>query len=141
MDCTIRPYIGTGDIKFGMTPEAVRSHFDTERRSFKRTPESSFPCDFFPSQGMFFYYESSRTLEAIEFCSPASPTIFGLNLFSFTLEQAVFELAALDPRLERENGSVISYVLGVSIYSSLAGDGEDGSLESVLAFREGYYDA
>lgn len=51
----IIPFVGAGQIKFGMTPEQVRLLLGEVFDSFKRTEESVFPCDYFENLGVFAY--------------------------------------------------------------------------------------
>lgn len=139
MNYAIDPFRGVGDIEFGMRPEAVRARVSGEFQSFKRSPQAAFPCDYFPSEGAFFYYDASGHLEAIEFAAPAKPTVAGVELINLSFEQAVARLTALDKNIEAETDGAIAYQLGVSIYAPLAKDNGGAPVESVLAFRKGYY--
>jgi hypothetical protein len=138
-DFLIAPLKGVGNIKFGMVPNEVRSRIGLPYRSFKRSSVSSFPCDHFEQLGVFFYYDSNGTLEAIEMTSRACPTLNSVDLFALDFESATRALAALDASLKSEVDSVISYGLGVSIYAPLAKDNPKAPLESVIAFRAGYF--
>lgn len=139
MSFEINPFKGVGRILFGMSPEDVRSRMSGEFRSFKRSPQASFPCDYFAEYGIFFYYDASGLLEAIEFAGPSRPTVSGLDLLNLSFEQAVTKLTALDQNVESEDDGAIAYQLGVSVYAPMAKDNIAAPVESVLAFRQGYY--
>lgn len=139
MNYVIHPFRGVGSIEFGMTPEDVRDHMRTDFKSFKRTPQVAFPSDYFPSDGTFFYYNASGLLEAIEFAAPARPTVSGLDLLNLTFGQAVTKLSTLDNYVEEKIDGAIAHNLGVSVYAPLAKDDRNVPVESVLAFRRGYY--
>jgi len=139
MNYVIDPLKGVDGIQFGMTPEHVRSRMKADFQSFKRSPQASFPCDYFPGSGTFFYYDASGLLEAVEFAAPARPTVSGVDLMNLTFEQAIKELTALDQRVETEPDGAIAYELGISIYAPLAKDNGNAPVESVVAFRRGYY--
>jgi hypothetical protein len=139
MNYEIHPLKGVGEIEFGMSPEAVRAQLDADFQSFKRSAQAAYPCDYFPSLNAFFYYDASGLLEAIEFASPARPTVSGIELMSLPFEQAIAKLAAMDKHAEIETDGAIAYQLGISIYAPLAKDKGDAPVESVLAFRQGYY--
>ena len=140
MEFPISPLKGIGDIDFGMKPEEVRVRIRSDPKSFKRSPHSSFPCDYFESEGSFFYYDADGRLEAAEFAAPAQPTIENFSLLGLGLDVATAILSRLDPGVEREGDGAIAYQLGISIYAPLAKDDPSAPVESVLAFRSGYYD-
>lgn len=139
MKFRILPLKGVDGIEFGMTPDDVRSRFDSEPKTFKRTPQDSFPCDYFESESVFFYYDSDARLEAVEFALPAQPSIENMKLLGIGLNEATAALSGLDSQVEKEIDGAIAYQLGVSIYAPLAKDNAAAPVESVLAFRPGYY--
>jgi hypothetical protein len=139
MEFQISPLKGVDSIEFGMAPSDVRRHFDSEPKSFKRTPQDAFPCDYFESEGVFFYYDREGHLEAVEFASPAQPSVENLRLLGLGLDQATTVLSRFDSEVEKEADGAIAYQLGVSVYAPLAKDNPAASVESVLAFRPGYY--
>ncbi len=140
MEFPVFPLNGVGSIEFGMTPKEVRARIGSTPKSFKRTPQAVFPCDYFEAEGVFFYYDAEGRLEAAEFASPASPTLDTLNLLGLALNEATAILSRLDPEIEREVDGAIAHGLGISIYASLAKDDPSAPVESVIAFRSGYYD-
>jgi hypothetical protein len=140
MNYTIHPFRGVGAVEFGMTPEEVRSRVRSDFKLFKRSPDVPFPSDYFPKEHAFFYYDASGLLEAIEFAPPARPTVNGLDLFSLTFGQAVTKLAVLDDTLKEGVDGAIAHRLGVSIWAPSAKYDRNAPVESVLAFRKGYYD-
>jgi|CXWL01.1.fsa_nt_gi hypothetical protein len=139
MDFSIIPLKGVGNVEFGMSPDEVRRRVGSSFRSFKRSPQAAFPCDYFDQLGMFCYYDSEGELEAVEMSSPAAPTINGIDLLKLDFETAARSLAGFGKQIKRENDGVIAYEAGVSIYAPLAKDNPTASVESVLAFRAGYY--
>jgi hypothetical protein len=139
MEFRISPLEGVGDIKFGMSPDDVRKHFRSAPKSFKRTSKDTFPCDHFELEGLFCYYDGDGHLEAIEFGSPAQPSVANLNLLGLGLDVATAALANFDSEVESEVDGAIAYQLGVSIYAPLAKEDASASVESLLAFRPGYY--
>jgi hypothetical protein len=140
MNYVIDPYKGVGKVKFGMNPKQVRSIVQNRFELFKRFDEEAFPSDYFPEEHAFFYYDASGLLEAIEFAPPARPTIDGLDLFGLTFGQAVTKLALLDDSVKEDVDGAIAHRLGVSIWAPLKKDDRNAPVESVLAFRKGYYD-
>ena len=139
MEFQIAPLKGIGQVKFGMTPDEVRGKIGSDPKSFKRTPQSSFPCDYFESEGAFFYYDSNGCLEAAEFAPPAQATVDNVTLLGLGFSEAVVMLSRLDPQVKREADGAIAYQLGISIYAPLAKDDHLAPVESMIAFRPGYY--
>ncbi|GLS86642.1 hypothetical protein GCM10010873_16160 [Cypionkella aquatica] len=139
MDFQIFPLKGVGLIKFDMSPYEVRAIIGSEYKTFKRTSQSSFPCDFFQSDGIFCYYDSSGLLEAVEFSGPARPKIGDVDILGAAFGKAVSLLSGLDDQTVLESDGAIAYQLGISIFASLAKDDPSAPIESLLAFRSGYY--
>jgi hypothetical protein len=140
MDLEIFPYKGVGDIVFGMEPEKARAKFVSEPKSFKRSPADQFPCDYFQAEGIFLYYDFGGHLEALEFCSPARPTLGGVELLKLTYGKAVSALGCLDDSVKISADGATAFGVGIGIYVPHAKDGEKASIESVIAFKLGYYD-
>ena len=140
MNYVIDPFRGVGGIEFGMAPKDVRSRMGADFRLFKRTPEVEVPSDYFPKDGVFFYYDASGLLEAIEFAGPARPTVNGLDLLNLAFEKAVTKLAVLDKYIEEDADGAIAHHLGVSLYVPLLKDDRNAPVRGILAFRRGYYD-
>lgn len=139
MQIVISPLKGVGDVEFGMPQHKVRGLVGGNVRSFKRTPQDLFPCDYFKDIGAFFYYDSEGRLEAVEFASPARPTVAGTELIGLSFDKACASLDVLDSQVVREVDGAIAYQLGVGIYAPLAKDNPEAPVESVIAFRPGYY--
>jgi len=139
MQLTIMPLKGVGDVKFGMSAEEVRSVIGANFRSFKRSAQAAFPCDHFPELSAFFYYDFEGRLEAVEFAAPAEPVVAGVKLLGFGFEDTCTTLRGLDEQTKKEVDSAVAYQLGISIYAPSAKNNPAAVVESVLAFRPGYY--
>jgi hypothetical protein len=140
MEFAIHPLKGVQDVTFGMTSEDVRRGMNAEFRSFKRSPQAKFPCDYFTKEGIFCYYDESGLLESVEFAGPGRPIVSGLDLLNLPFAQAVKKLSDLDENVNTESDGAIANNLGVSVYAPLAKDNKNAPVESVMAFRHGYYD-
>jgi len=136
----IHPFEGVGKLQFGMVPEEVRFHVGCEYKSFKRTPVSEFPCDHFLAEGLFAYYTAKGTLEALEFSQTASVWWHGLDLLQTPVSKIRGLLEAQDKQLEFEMDGVTSFDLGIGVYAPSVVEDPDGFPESVIVFKEGYYD-
>ena len=139
MDLEIIPIEGVGPIKFGMSPEAVRSIIGGEYRSFLKTPKSVFPCDSFRDEGIICFYDANACLEAIEFMRRSQPHLYGHEFIGHTVEDVRTFIAGLDDNVEINSDGAISHRLGVGVYAPLAKSNPRAIVESVIAFRQGYY--
>ena len=139
MRLSILPLQGAGELRFGMSVDEARAHATGRFSTFRRTPQAN-PCDFYEDQGMFLYYDDDGKLEAIEWANTAQPQpiLAGMALLGKSFGEAKSDLRSLSTRLEEELDGAIAFDLGVSIWVPLARD--TAPVESVLAFREGYYD-
>lgn len=135
----IAPLRGVGNVQFGMAQKEVRDTVGGKFQSFKRTPQASFPCDYFEELGTFFYYDSAGRLDAVEFARPARPVVAGVELLGLSFSKARAHLRALDNQVEEEIDGAIAYQLGVSIHAPLAKTNPAAPVESLIAFRAGYY--
>ncbi|HWU00037.1 MAG TPA: hypothetical protein VN229_20535 [Terriglobales bacterium] len=140
MKFDILPLKGIGEVEFGMHCDVARRLMRGEFRSFKRTPEAAFPSDYFRLEGVFFYYDSDGCLEAIEFASPAKVMVRGSSLLGMPFNEALEILTSLDGKVEKEIDGAVAHQLGVTIYAPLAKEDAAAPVESVLAFKSGYYD-
>jgi len=140
MGYEIRSLQGVGAIDFGMSPLEVRGLIKAKFKSFKRSSKATYPCDYFPSVGVFAYYKASGELEALEFALPAQPVFEGKDLLGMGFDAAKILLLSKDPALEIEVDGAISRSLGISLYAPLAKDDPAGNCESILVFEQGYYD-
>ncbi|MFC5525611.1 hypothetical protein ACFPPA_07625 [Rhodanobacter ginsengisoli] len=140
MKYEIVPLKGLDGILFGMDARRVRALMGTGFKSFKRTPEAAFPCDYFADAGVFANYDGTGHLEAIELASPATPRLYGINLLGMGFDAAVKFLMAKDPELDQEADGAISLAMGISLYAPHAAKDPKAAAESVLLFAAGYYD-
>jgi hypothetical protein len=138
MKFDIHPLKGLNELQFGMEPEIARSTLPGEFKSFKRTPKSVFPSDFFEDLGVFIYYKLPGYVEAMELSEPAQALFSGVNLLSVSYSDCRKIFLGVDAKTLPAEDSVTSYELGISVYYP---DGEESeSAESVLVFEKGYFD-
>jgi hypothetical protein len=139
MDFEIKPLQGAGILRFGMDVVEVRSLLGGQWKSFKKTPNASYPCDHFLDANVFAYYKESGILEALEFYDGASPLLNGTSLIGLKATDARNILEGFDKLLEFDSDSITSHSLGVGVYAPGWEDEEGGIVESVIIFEEGYY--
>ena len=123
-----------------MTSEDVQRALGKVPKTFKRTPQAAFPCDYFQSEGTFCYYDSDGSLEAVEFGDPARPLLATLSLLGSPMNKALAALFQLDPTLAVGADGATSHHMGVSIFAPQLKDNGTASVESLLVFRRGYFD-
>ncbi len=140
MNFEMLPQQGVGKLRLGMGFLDVRALVRTEFKSFRRTPDATFSCDYFADVGVFANYDRSGHLEAIELASPATPQLYGINLIGMGFDAAVKFLKSKDPKLDQEADGAISLALGISLYAPHAAKDPKAPPESVLLFAAGYYD-
>jgi len=140
MKFNIKSYSSAGPIKFGMRQSEVRDLLGTNYKSFKRTPASEYPCDYFKSLGVFVYYKNPGVVEAIEFAVPAEPIFESENLLNLSYEDLLVFFQMKDANLEIEPDSLISFLFGISAYTPNADENPQLPAESIIAFGNGYYD-
>ena len=139
-DFNISPLHGAGPVTFGMSTTEVRAKMPSAPKSFRRTPQASFPCDYFEAEGVFFYYDADGRLEAAEFVPPSRPSLENQPLIGLRYREAVEALSRPGARLEQDSDGAIAHGLGVGVYAPLAKDDPGAPVESVIVFRSGYYD-
>ncbi|HCG8219557.1 TPA: ABC transporter ATP-binding protein [Vibrio parahaemolyticus] len=130
---------GVGSISFGMTPKHVREALGSNYTSFKRTPDSTHPCDHFESLGIFVYYTKSGTVEAIELSKPAQAILDDKDLLQMPFYKLIETLKSRDSQLEVEPDGLISYIQGISAYAPDSDEYPEQPAESILVFEENYY--
>lgn len=140
MEYEIIPNKGMDGILFGMDVQKVRVSMGTEFKSFKRTWDAAFPCDYFSDVGVIANYDKKGRIEAIELTSPGAPSLCGINLLRMSFDEALKYLRSKDPQLVHEADGAVSLALGISLYAPHSARDPKIPAESVLLFATGYYD-
>jgi hypothetical protein len=123
-----------------MRPSQVRQVIGRPYKSFKRTPQSAHPCDFFQDEGIFVYYEADGKAEAVEFAQPAEPIFEGTNLLSIPFSELAALIQLRDRATEVETTELTSKAIGIGAYAPEAEESPEKPAESVIVFKKGYYD-
>jgi hypothetical protein len=140
MKFEIVPYQKVGPIRFGMSYLEVRKSVWEPFESFKRTPKSVHPCDYFPSCQMFVYYTKNGIAEAVEFAEPAEVFLHDHNLLGLGFSELIEVLSKEDERLDIEADGFTSKGLGIGAYAPEAENDPTKPPESIIVFARGYYD-
>jgi len=136
MDLEIFPHIGVGMIRFNMPRDEVQKRIDGSFRTIKQGTL----CDYYHDLGIFCEYDSDNLLESMEFTARARPVIAGVEFLGLPFSEALARLRALDHSVEMDNGSATSFQLGVAIWNPAGDKNLEGPIQTVIAFRPGYYD-
>ncbi len=138
---TITPHAGVDRFLFGMDRGDVISLLEAEVvKPFKRGAETVAPSDYLPRLGVFFYYDAAMCLEAIEFSAPASPLLGTFHFLGQGFNVVRGHLSTLDPDATANIDGIISQALGISLWVPLGKNDATAPVESLLAFKPGYYD-
>jgi hypothetical protein len=140
MEFRIDPKTSVGPIYFGSTRDQVRKILQSPFQEFKKTPKSKIPTDAFDQLGVHVYYDSQLQCEAVELFSESKPMFQGMSLFEMNANEAALWLKKMDPKLEIEDVSATSYKFGISLYVGEGLDQGNSTIDSILAFKDGYYD-
>ena len=139
MDIDIKPLVGVGPLRFGMSVDEVRAMLGVHYVSFKKTPLSEFPCDHFEDSSTFAYYDKNGKLEALEFYEGANPVLNGYSFMGGLASEAKLRLDESGGTLEIDSDSITSLSLGVGVYAPDWEQDASQTVEGVIVFKEGYY--
>lgn len=137
---TITPNKGVGPIHFGMTREEVRNVLGGRVVKFKKTPISNTFTDAYDDHGIYIYYDSNYRCEAIEMAFPADPELEQIQMIGRTFSGVKGMITSHDCDVELDEIGLLSFKLGVGLYVPFLEESENHLVESVIVFREGYYE-
>jgi hypothetical protein len=138
MKFDIRPYVGVGSLRFGMSTEEVRGFFKRAGDPM-RQPENRGQKLWIHREGLRADFDDEGRLESVEFSRDAEPTLFGVNLFGFSAEAAKKYLQLVgggDLTVDRDGAQ--SEKLGVCLWIPYPDEVEEPA-ESVLVMSSDYY--
>lgn len=129
---------GLGELRFGHSPEKVRSILKSPFESFNRAGDSE-PCDHFTDLHLFVYY-GENGVEAMEMAKPAKAMLEGIDLLHLGFNKLTKWLRSKDSTLVIEDDGCTSTKFGIGTYAPHAVERPDLTPESVIVFAKGYYD-
>ena len=138
MDWTIRPNVGVGPLRFGMTRQEVRRTIGAQPTGSATVPRSSSPTDDFLEQGLHIYYDDSDHCMAIEMAMPATPILEGRPILGEPFCVVRDWLSALDPAIETDDDGLTSKALGSGLYAPAVDKNQNSPVEAVIAFAPGH---
>ena len=136
MDFRIVPVTGCRELPFGLTRSLVREAVPGHLRTPSRKPSE----DYFPDAGLFTYFDNSDRLIAVEFFEPTQVLLNGRQLLGMPLGQAKGVLAAAGGEVEDDPAGAKCMNIGIGLYVPSARDYPDDPVETVIVFKDGYYD-
>ncbi|MBS0412376.1 MAG: hypothetical protein JSR86_20830 [Proteobacteria bacterium] len=136
MDFHIFPVTGCRELPFGLARSQVRSVIPGRVDSPFRTSEE----DGFLDTGLFALFDKNERLNAVEFFEPAQVFLGDQQLLGMPFGEAKRLLAAVGGDVEEEDAGASCANIGIGLYVPAARDYPDDPVETVIVFKEGYYD-
>ncbi|QAA31082.1 hypothetical protein [Clostridium manihotivorum] len=138
MNYIIKPYDSIGMISLGMSRESVREIFDNKFREFRKNQFSENTTDDF--MYCHVYYDTNNICEAVELFEPAEVSFneFEILGVSYNLVEEFFR--KLDNSIDINDAGFTSYKYGIGIFAPYAIDEPEEPVESVIVFKQGYYE-
>lgn len=133
---SILPYEGIGDLKLNTDRSDVRNFFGNKYSEFKKAKTSENTTDDFGF--CHAYYDNEDKLEAVEFFNDENIDIIYNDESLFKISYSRLKEILNNSKLEIEKCGFIDYHNGISGYTS--SNDENESVETILIFRNGYYD-
>lgn len=132
---------GVNQIEFGMPVQRVReiigNNFST---GDIRAKSKDYPTDYILNERVFFYYDETGHLEAVEFASGADIALGGINPLAMNWGQARALIVKLDPDAMIDDEGAESRKFSMAVWCPDADEGDNLPVESFLVGRPGYYD-
>ena len=137
MDWVVKPYVGVGDLRFGMDAASVEALVGPPRKSESRGMWTRYE---FRSLGGPIMGYNDLGLGEINFGRRFGPrlTFEGHDIFVGDPGKFLKLLSAADPGLVESLGTIVSYKLGLSLRGFRAG--ANPTERALSVFREGVWD-
>lgn len=134
--CIIRPHLGIGPIKFGMTRYTVRKILEKPYQEFMKTPDSKVATDDFREFHFHVYYDDDLLCRAVELFPGSKATLDGHRLAGQTYQQVSSLLCKIDPE-PIVNLSVVTFEkLGIVLYvPDMDDEDPEAKVESVFVMK------
>lgn len=134
MPIEILPFVGIGELRFGMSRESCRAKLEAPYESFSRAGRASPEVDSYDSIGMQLSFDSEGKLEFIELFLPSRPRFLDVDLLAgASYEGVTSELMSRGlHRIEDDVGCDFPDA-GFGLYAP------NQAIEAVSIYRRGYY--
>lgn len=132
----IKPYIGVGEIQFGMKSEKICEILGDNYKRFENQYTPGFRICY-PEFHIFF--DENDSCNAIEGNISSGFYFNNIEIVGkpFITIKKIFE--DYDDELEINEDGFISYKLGISVYVPTLKKSKKELIQGVIAFKEGYY--
>ena len=132
--------VSVGNIHFNESREQINSLFDVKPRIFVRTPNDTNSSDYYVELGIFVYYDENNKCDAVEMIAPAKVSYKNYSLFNKSYKEILSTISTFSSDIEEDNEGFISKSEGIGVYAPSKNEEENASPETIIFFREGYYD-
>jgi hypothetical protein len=139
MEFILTPFEAVGPIKFGTSPDEVRTALNSPWNSFRKFPSEIIPTDAFDELGIHVYYTSNSQCEAIECFSPVLLTFRGKSLVGQPYQEVREWLISIDSDTVHGDTGIAANSFGIGLYTPDGNDDPDAIIESVTLVDKGYY--
>ena len=129
----IRPYVGVGELEFGLTRDQARQLLGAGWSVFRRWPYHK-EYDVYPELGLTLEYDDAGILESVEASAPCPIEFGGVRLVGATAGAVQAQLAKLGLHCRRDDGCFFDSA-GFALYEPR------GVVKAVTVYRRGYYDS
>lgn len=133
----IKPYQGFNDIKFGCSSFEIEEYMRVRPDKFKKSPYDINETDAY--NDFFVYYDMDGKCEAIEFNGNAEVIFKNISFFDKKYIDVEKIFRSIDPAIEIDEVGFNSNKYGIGVYAPDKNDC-NSNIESVIIFRQGYYD-
>ena len=140
MKMKLRPRKGVGLIDFNMPVAQVRALFSELPNTTRPNKYRAHPLDLFQSANVLVHYDVNGIVEALEFTNEARLTFMCVNLNKLTANKMRKFLQRLGKPFEEQGDSIISYKYGFNVYYPYKDSEPENKPETILVFRDGYWD-
>ena len=133
-DKELYPFIGVGNITFGLSRNNIRQLLKNGHREFTRNEFSENSSDFYEEWSLFIDYDKNNLCQAFEFARPNTLIQEGKNLFDFGFEELTKKYVAKEKDIEDED-HIVYYDLGFG----LSRKPFSSEIESIVVFSKSYW--
>ena len=133
----IKSYQGVSEIKFGDESAVIEKFMKIKPSKFKKSPYDISETDAY--EDFFVYYDKDGKCDAIEFNSNADVIFKNISFFGVKYVDVENAFRNIDSDIGIDEVGFNSNKFGIGVYAPNKDD-NDAEIESVIIFRQGYYD-
>lgn len=137
MEFNIKPYVGVGMIRLGMTPDEVQTTLISKAEKFRKFDDDEYETDSFDWCHVF--YKKPGVCEAIELFAPALVIFNGEYLIGNSFSKVKDFVLQFDEKLQIDETGFTSLKFGFGVYAPFAESEPLEPVEGVIVFEKDYY--